>query len=227
MAELDNPIARRGLLTVFVGAGMLVPFGMRAQAQGTGILGGVLGRASDQALDKLAQPGAFYSDSAVRINLPGLGSTGSGGILGGIGGMLGGVTGLDGITRKLNDAGGHAAQAAKPVFRAAIAHLSFADVPGLVEHDDGGTRYLRQSAGGELHAAVRPLVDKALVAVGANHEVDQLSAQGGLLAQLGLTRDSLGNSVTGQALNGIFKYMGVEESRLRANPIGAIGGITF
>jgi len=227
MAKLDEPIARRGLLMVIAGVGLLAPFGTIALAQGLGILGGVLGRASDQALDKLAQPGAFYNDSSVRINLPGSGSAGSGGILGGIEGMLGAGTGLDGITRKLNDAGGHAAEAAKPVFRAAIAHLSFANVPGIVEHSDGGTRYLRQSAGGELHAKVRPLVDAALTAVGAYREVDHLSAPGGLLAQLGLTRDSLGNSVTEQALNGIFKYMGVEESHLRANPLGALGGINF
>ena len=51
-----------------------------------------------------------------------------------------------------------------------------------------------------------------------------LGAGGGLLAQLGLSRDKLGNSVTEQALNGIFKYMGIEEGHLRANPLGAVSG---
>lgn len=218
---------RRAVLVALGGLAALGAPGMRAMAQGGGLLGGVLDRASDSALDKLAQPGAFYNDPAVRIALPGLGKMGGGGgFLGDAERMLGDVAGLDGITRKLNDAAGSAAHAAKPVFHAAIAKLSWRDVPDIVSHNDGGTRYLRQSAGGVLHAKVRPLVDSAMTALGAYREVDRLSAGGGLLAQLGLSRDKLGNSVTEQALNGIFAYMGVEEGHLRANPLGAIGGVS-
>ena len=226
MAYLAMTAGRRAVVRGVLGAGVMVALGGRGLAQG-GLLGGVLGQASDHALDKLAQPGAFYNDTSVRIGLPGMGSgggSGGGGLLGGLGGMLGGASGLDGITHKINDAAGHAALAAKPVFRGAISRLSLADAPGIIGHSDGGTQYLRKSAGGELHAKVRPLIDTALEAVGAYHEVDRLSAGGGLLAQLGLSRDKLGNSVTEQALNGIFKYMGIEEDHLRANPLGAVGG---
>jgi len=233
MAHSELIAARRVVLLALAGlgagVGVMAPFGMRALAQGAGnlgggFLGGVLGKASDHALDKLAQPGAFYNDSSVRIGLPGVNSGGGGGLLGGAAGLLGGVSGFDGITHKLNDAAGSAAHAAKPVFHAAISRLSLNDAPGILSHSDGGTQYLRKSAGGELHTRVRPLIDEALSAVGAYHEVDRLSAQGGLLAQLGLSREKLGNSVTDQALNGIFKYMGIEEGHLRANPMGAVGG---
>jgi hypothetical protein len=227
MARAHIGIERRTVLFALGGLAALSPLGLRALAQGGGLLGGLLDRASDHALDKLAQPGAFYNDPAVRIALPGLGKIGGGGgggLLGEAEGLLGGITGLDGITHKLNDAAGSAARAAKPVFHTAIAQLSLRDVPGIMAHSDGGTRYLRQSAGGMLHTKVRPLIDAALTALGAYREVDRLAGNGGVLAQLGLSRDKLGNSVTEQALNGIFAYMGVEEGHLRANPLGALGG---
>lgn len=223
MAQADIIMARRALLLALGSFAAVAPFGMRALAQGGGLLGGVLNRASDRALDKLAQPGAFYNDPAVRIALPGLGNAG-GGLLGGVAGLLGGVSGLDGITHKLNDAAGSAAHAAKPVFHTAISQLSIRDVPGILSHSDGGTRYLRQSAATTLHGKVRPLIDTALTALGVYHEVARLGSNGGLLGQLGLSRDKLGNAVTGQALNGIFAYMGVEEGHLRANPLRALGG---
>ena len=37
---------------------------------GSSDLSSILGTATDNALDKLAQPGAFYGDEAVRIGLP-------------------------------------------------------------------------------------------------------------------------------------------------------------
>ena len=244
----DTAARRREFLALLGLAGMALPFGDEAWAQGLGGgLTGLLGMASDHALDKLAQPGAFYNDQSVRINLPGAGNLGGlgglggssgggglggalGGLLGGgnggggLGGALGGVGGLDSITRKLNDAGGQAAHAAKPVFRAAISKMSVSDVPGIIQQKDGGTQYLRKSAGGVLHTQVRPLVDTALANVGAYHALDQLTAGNSMLAQLGLTHDKLGNSVTEQALGGIYKYMGNEEAGLRANPLGALGG---
>lgn len=224
--EGRDPGDRRRVLGVLIGSVVCVAWGRAAQAQGLGgALTGLLGAASDHALEKLAQPGAFYGDTSVRIGLPGLGGGGSGGggLLGGLGSALGGIGGFDPIVRKLNDAGGMAARAAKPVFRAAISRLSFTDVPALIGQNDGATRYLRKSAGPELHAQVRPLVDSALGALGVYREIDRVAAGSSALAALGLNHDKLGNSVTEQALGGIFKYMGVEEANLRAHPLGATG----
>ena len=235
-----------GLLLAAVSAAFSRPAGA------ANLLTDVLARATDSSLDKLAQPGAFFNDSSIRIGIPGLsslgglgggqdgasGSQGSGwggalsGVLGGSGGgatgnmagSLGGALTGD-ITRKLNDAAGAAAQHAKPVFHAAINRLTLADAPGIVSKPDGATQYLRQSAGSELHKQVRPLVDRALASTGAYHALDKLGSSSPLLAQLGLTHDALGDSVTGQALNGIFKYIGVEEARLRANPMGTAGSL--
>lgn len=216
-----------GLAAVFAGAAFAPA--AHAQLLGGGI-GGLLGKASDSALDKLAQPGAFYGDPAVRIGLPMLGNLG--GLGGGLGGTLGTILGAgsqlgltDGLMRKLNDAAGIAAGAAKPMFRNAISKLSITDVPGIVQQNDGATQYLKRSAGDQLGLKLRPMIDTALLQVGAFRTLDGLAKSSSLVRAAGLTRGALGKSVADQALNGIFRYIGGEEGRLRANPLGPAGSL--
>ncbi|MEY2943433.1 MAG: hypothetical protein RLY97_1447 [Pseudomonadota bacterium] len=259
MTHLDMMQSRRNFITAVVVAAMAAPFAKMAHAQGLGGgLSGLLGKASDSSLDKLAVPGAFYNDTSIRIGLPGLGA--AGGVLGNLGGSSGGsgaansgilgqvlgqagsnvgggnlgalaqilgkadrlgLTG--GLTRSLNTAAGLAVKEVKPIFRSAISKLSISDIPNIASQNDGASQYLRRSAGDELHLKLRPLMDSALGQVGAFRQLDRLGSNS-YLAAAGLNRDGLSNSVTKQALNGIFKYIGVEEGKLRANPLGAVGG---
>jgi hypothetical protein len=197
----------------------LVP-GALAKLPASGVKGLIAG-ASDGALDKLAQPGAFYADTAVRILLPGAGGKLASKLMG-AGDKLGLTTKL---TKSLNDAGGKAAGEAKPIFRAAIDDLGWNDVPSLVSKRDGATRYLQSSAGGVLGEKVRPLVASALEEVGAFRQLDQVSGNNQLLSLAGISHDSLTGSVTDQALKGIFLYMGNEEAALRRNPGKLLKGI--
>ncbi len=218
---------RRSLIALLgVGAAVL-PLTARAQVLGGLGLGSgltsLLGKASDSSLDKLSVPGAYYNDSAIRIMLPLVGGAG-----GAIGKLLGGADKLgltDGITRKLNAAAGLAAKEAKPVFRAAIDQLKLTDVPGIVGQNDGATLYLRRTSGDVLRGKFRPLIDAALGQVGAFGALDKLGKTYSLVRAAGLTRDKLGNSVTDQALNGIYKYIAGEEGRLRSDPLGKAGGL--
>ncbi|QTD56943.1 DUF4197 domain-containing protein [Parasphingorhabdus cellanae] len=186
-----------------------------AQAQGTGVKS-LLGNASDGALDKLSQPGAFYADKAVRVLLPGplknatsiLRFTSKAGL-------------TKDITKSLNDAAGKAALEAKPVFRSAIDNLTLTDGVGIVTGGGtGGTDYLRRTSGEELAVKIRPLVEKALGEVGAYKQVERLGSLSALssLGGLDLSRDGLTDSVTEQALDGIFSYIGAEETNFRKNP---------
>lgn len=192
---------------------------------------GLLGNASDSALDKLSEPGAFFRDQAIRIALPGT----KGNLLQ-KGLKFGDKIGVTkNITKSLNDAAGLAAKEAKPIFRSSIDNISVKDIPGLVGKSNGGTQYLQESAGDELTAKIRPLVSKALGDVGAFKQLEKLNgAGGGALGSLGgiagglggggglgLNQESLTDSVTKQTLNGIFKYMGNEEAKLRKNPLKA------
>lgn len=217
------------LLAAAVTTGFFVPGTARAGGLGGGLTG-LLVKASDSSLDKLARPGAFYNDADIRIALPlvgGMGGSGSG-FAKGLGSILGTTNKLgltDGLVRAINDAAGLAAGEAKPIFRSAINSLSITDAPGIVSKNDGATRYLRTSAGDELHGKLRPLVDDGLGRVGAYRQLDALGKKSSLVSRAGLTSDALGRSVTDQTLDGIFSYIGKEEAALRANPLKPLGGL--
>lgn len=187
-----------------------------AQAKSTGVKS-LLSNASDGALDKLSKPGAFYADKAVRVLLPGplkkatkiLRFTSKAGL-------------TKDITKSLNDAAGMAALEAKPVFRSAIDNLTLTDGVGIMTGGGtGGSDYLRKTSGEELALKIRPLVEKALGDVGAYKQIEGLGSLSALgsLGGLDLSRDGLTDSVTEQAMDGIFSYIGAEETNFRKNPL--------
>jgi len=224
MTHNPDKIDRRTFVqgTLVLGAGLL----FAAPAHATGIKD-LLGKASDNALDKLALPGAFYDDEDVRIKLPLIGglNLGGGGLLGGLFGSRSRINPLSGLTRTVNDAAGKAAGEAKPIFRESIGALELSDAPGIIGNNDGGTRYLRESSGETLHGKLRPLIDDAMTSLGAYSQLDDLGDRYDLVRSAGLTSDKLGESVTEQALDGIFSYIGKEEADFRANPLGNVGGL--
>lgn len=220
---MENKLTRRTTLAGIMAAGFSA---LVASPVWAGVLDGksiksLLGGASDGALDKLGKPGTFYADTAVRILLPGTSGKLASKLLK-AGDKLG-VTSK--LTKSLNDAAGLAALEAKPVFRKAVDGLSIADVPGIVGKNDGATQYLKKSAGDDLQAKVRPLISSALTKVGAFDQLGKLGSTGGLLGLAKLDNNSLTDSVTKQAMNGIFNYMGKEEAGLRGNLLGVGKGL--
>lgn len=214
----DQGSRRDFLKTGLVLTGMgVVPFLVSpAMAQSKG-LKSLLGNASDNALDKLGEPGAFYADKAVRVLLPGplkrasdiLRWTSKAGL-------------TKDITRTLNSAAGSAALEAKPVFRSAIDGLTLTEGLGIVTGGDtAGTQYLRKTAGVELGNKVRPLIETALGDLGAYKQVERLGSISSLarLGGMDLSRDGLTDSVRDQAMDGIFTYIGREEADFRRNPL--------
>lgn len=195
----------------------------KASKSAGGSMKGLLGNASDSALDQLSRPGAFYADQAVRILLPGplqkatrlMKLTDKAGL-------------TSNLTRSVNDAAGLAAQEAKPVFRSAIDSMTLTEGVGIVTGgDSGGTQYLRSTSGEVLRQKMRPLIGDALGRTGALKQLDALGAGGGTGGMLGalagvdLSRDGLIDSVTDQAMSGIFTYIGREEATFRKNPLKA------
>ena len=202
---------------------ILVPGMARAQfGLGDLNLSSILGKATDSALDKLAEPGAYYGDEDVRIGLPIVGGSTGGGLLGSIMSGASKLGILDDVTKQINDAAGVAAGEAKPIFREAIDGLSFSDAPDILKEDDGGTQYLRSSSNDALHEKLSPLIDGAMEEIGVYKTFDSLSAKHSFISQTGLTRESINKTVTDQGLDGIFKYVGKEEIAFRKDPVGNV-----
>lgn len=168
----------------------------------------MLGRASDAALDRLAQPGAFSADEAIRIALPGGRNLGKLMDLAGKAGVGGDISGA------LNRAAEQAAAQAKPIFRGAIDRAGWSDAAAIARGGNtGATDYLRKSAGPAVHAQLLPLVRAALQSSGVSQQTAQLSA-------LGFNEAKLTDYVAGKTAEGIFTYVGREETRMRQDPIG-------
>lgn len=214
-ARLDDvhPGGSMSSRRLFAAAGLAAAFllvAVPAQAQFSGAsLKGLLGNASDAALDKLSQPGAFSADDAIRIALPGKADQLSGLL------KLTGKAGLTGdITGNLNRAAEQAAAQAKPIFRSAIDKASMQDAIGIAKGGKtGATDYLRMTSGSEVRTRLLPLVKAALDRAG-------VLRQSSLLSAVGMDADRLTDYVAGKTSDGIFTYVGREETRLRADPIG-------
>ncbi len=174
----------------------------------------MLGKASDSALDRLSQPGAFSADDAIRIALPGAGK--------GVGDLMSMASkaGLTGdINGSLNRAAETAASQAKPIFRAAIDKVSFSDAMGILRRGStGATDYLKKSTGGEIKARLLPLIQAALEKTGVIKEASQLK-------DFGMDEKKLTDYVTGKTSDGIFTYVGREETKARQNPIETGGAL--
>lgn len=200
-------------------------FGAPAAAQLTGNpVKAMLGEASDRALDRLSQPGAFSADQAVRIALPGMGGSGNMGKLMELAGQSGGMAD---INAQLNRAAEKAAGEAKPIFRAAIDRMTFKDGVTMARSSTGATDYLRQNTAGEIEAKLIPLVHSALQQSGALSHSAALSA-------VGMGEDKLTRYVADKTTQGIFTYVGQEETKARQDPIGTgkqllqgLGGLKF
>jgi len=182
-------------------------------------ISGLLADASDNALDKLAQPGAFFADKAVRILLPGPLEKASGLL------RLAGKSGLTkDLTKSINDVASLAAEEAKPIFRDAVDGLSLKDSVDIVKESGGATKHLRESSGDTLREKIRPLVEKAMSDTGTFKQLEELSSIKAI-SKLGIGSDSMTDHVTSKTLDGIFKYMEAEESKVRKNPLKALGGV--
>jgi len=203
--------AARGAGTIIAGlAALVMLMAGAALAKPPAAIAELLTRASDGALDKLSQPGAFSADDAIRIALPGAGK------LGGLMGMSDKLGVTKDLNKSLNSAAEMAAGKAKPIFRDAIHGMTIEDTASvLTGGDTAATEYLEKSSGERIIGEIRPLVADALEKAGAFKQVKSLQ-------KLGLTEDKLTDHVADRTAAGIFKYMGAEETRLRENPIGGL-----
>lgn len=179
-----------------------------AQFSGDSIKG-LLGNASDSALDKLSKPGAFSADDAIRIALPGAGKN-LGGLM-----KLADQAGLThDISGSLNRAAEQAAAEAKPIFRSAIDRMTLKDMGKIATGGKtAATDYLKRTSGGDILAKLTPLVKAALDQTGVLKQTSQLSS-------LGYDDRKITAYVSQKTSDGIFTYMGREETKARDDPVG-------
>ena len=175
---------------------------------------------AERAIALLGSRNGFLGDPEVKIPLPGvLGKAADGLRAAGQGHYV------DEFETTVNRAAEQAIPQTIEIVKQTVSNMSLQDVRAILTGgDDAATRYLRQQAGGSLHAAVLPIVREATDQAGATSAYKSLKRQAdGLLGGLGgfLNTESfdLDNYVADKTLDGLFVKLAAEEKAIRTNPV--------
>lgn len=174
-----------------------------------------LGIGAANAALRLGQPGGFWSDTRVRIPLPGM--------LGQAQSMLSGLNmsgPLDALQENLN----HAAESVMPeagrLFLNAVRSLTIADAIEIVRGpQDSATRYLRGRTEARLEALLRPPMRQALTNSGAFTLLRTALREVGLASMTNDLRTEIIAFSTQKALEGCFFFIAEEERAIRRDPL--------
>ena len=197
--------------------------------------GGIRAALSNGALASVLRLGrvdGYWADRLVKIPLPNPLRTLQRNMQ-----TLGLSRSFDDLQLKINRAAEQAAPHAKDVFLSAISSFTVSDVVGVVRGSNtAGTDLLKSKTKPELVTRFRPFILTAVDNTGAGRSIDsvnrnygrQLSRLGGLgnlnvqnNIETGSATDLKGQLVdyaVSKALDGLFYYIGNEETQIRQNP---------
>lgn len=163
---------------------------------------------------RLSAAGAFASDPALRLRLPGeLGQFAQ--ALRGVG--LGGQ--VDALEAAMNRAAEEAAGQAVPVFVSAIASMSIADAFSILNGErDAATRYFQTRTSAELARRFAPVAGDAMRQVGVYSLYEELRATYDRIPLAKPASVDLESYVADRTLDALFGELAREEARIRQDP---------
>ncbi len=170
-----------------------------------------LDKGIDKQVTKLTQKDGFFRNELVKIVLPselqkvdktlrdiGLGSLADEGL------------------KVLNRAAEDAVKEATPIFVNAVKQISFADAKNiLLGNKDAATQYLKKSTSVALYDKFNPVIKNSLAKVGADKVWSNIIKKYNAIPLTNNVNPNLTDYVTGEALNGVYKMIAVEESEIR------------
>ncbi len=169
---------------------------------------------------KLSAVDGFFADAAVKILLPPeaqnvekiLKSVGMSSL-------------LDNAILSLNRAAEDAAKSASPIFIDAVKQMTIADALGILKGGDfAATTYFKDKTTPALISAFSPVINNSLKKVNATKYWNDVFSVYNKFAAKPVTTD-LGAYVTGKAIDGIFYEIGLEEQKIRKDPVARVTDI--
>lgn len=128
---------------------------------------------------------------------------------------------VDEFVTTLNRAAEQAVPEASSILGDAIRVMSVTDAKGILNGpDNAATEYFRNSSGEKLAEKFLPIVQQATGQAGVTSAYKSLMGQaGGLLGGfLNTEAMDLDKYVTDKAMDGLFKYIAIQEQQIRENP---------
>ena len=118
----------------------------------------------------------------------------------------------------LNRAAENAVKEATPIFVTAVKNMTFTDARNiLLGNDTSATTFLQTSTSTTLYGKFNPVVKSSLGKVGADKVWANIITKYNAIPLVKKVNPDLGDYVTQQAMNGVFKMVAVEEKDIRNN----------
>lgn len=175
-----------------------------------------LAKGVESAINTLGQQGGFSGNKLVEIGVPdslkAVASTAR---------SLGQAEYIDSFELTMNQAAEKAVPEAAAILADAIRQMSMDDAMKILQGaDDSATQYFRKVSGTSLEKSFKPIVSQATDETGVTAAYKNLTSQatsltGGLMGTSSLDLDQY---VTNKSLDGLFKYIAIEEKSIRDNP---------
>ena len=170
----------------------------------------------ESSINTLGKPGGFLGNKVVEIAVPdSLKAVTSAAR------TLGQGHYVDSLETTMNQAAEKAVPEAATILADAIRQMSVDDAMSILSGpDDAATQYFRKTSEATLLAKFKPIVSQATDQTGVTAAYKNLTGQatplfGGLLGESSLNLDQY---VANKSLDGLFKYIAMEEKSIRNNP---------
>ena len=170
----------------------------------------------ETAINTLGKPGGFLGNSLVEIGVPESLST-----VAATARTLGQGEYVDSFETTMNQAAEKAVPEAATILADAIRQMSVEDAMNIVNGpDDAATQYFRKVSEAALSEKFKPIVAQATDQAGVTAAYKNLTGQvtpllGGIMESGNLDLDQY---ITDKSLDGLFKYIAIEEKSIRENP---------
>ncbi len=164
---------------------------------------------------RLGKTDGYWGDSAVRIPLPKTFA-----MAGKAAKLIGQSQMFDDLHLRINRGAEAAAPLARDLFHDAISNMSIKDATDIVKGGPtSGTEYLRTTTTPRLTKAFLPIIEGTLQSTGAVEYLDRTVKRNRMEGIIKTdAKTYLGKYTVGLALDGLFHYIGVEETSIRRSP---------
>ncbi len=185
----------------------------------------VLANGVESAVTTLGQSGGFLGNKAVEIAAPDSLKT-----IVATARTLGQGEYIDSFTTSMNQAAEKAVPEAATILADAIRNMSVDDAMTIINgSDDAATQYFRKVSEAKLVDKFMPIVNQATTQTGVTAAYKNLTdlSTSPLLGNVlgGNNALDLDQYVTDKSLDGLFKYIAIEEKNIRSNPAARTTGL--
>ena len=173
-----------------------------------------LHKSTKLVVEQLGTVGGFNADPDIHIPLPNSMSRVQTAL-----DTIGMSDTLDDLEMRLNRAAEIATPKASDLFFNAISDMSLDDARGILEGpDDAATRYFKKKMTPDFVKEFTPIVDESLSESGAIKAYDQAISEYKSIPLVPDVKTDLSTYVVEEAMDGIFHYLAVEETKIRNDP---------